>query len=146
MNADAEPHLLTSRAIVVLLFDGTLDRDGAFDGIDRAGEIGDHAVAGGIEDAAAIGGNQSIEDRPVGLQRAQGTDLVQPHQTAVFGDVGRKDCSELSFDYLGFCHRPSSWGADAGTYRSTVEYSNYSRLFDGGVVVPVHLAERDRSG
>jgi hypothetical protein len=62
-----------------------------------------------------MGGDQSIEDRPVGLQPSQRADLVQPHQPAVFGNIGRKDHGKLSFDYLDFYHRPSSRGADAAT-------------------------------
>ncbi len=115
MDADAEPHLLAGRATLVFLFDGVLDRDGAFDGIDRTRKIGDKTVAGGIEDPAAVGGDQSIEDCPVGLQPPQCADLVQPHQPAVLGNVGRKDHGELSFDYLDLCHRPSSRGVDAAT-------------------------------
>ena len=36
MDADAEPHLLAGRTTLVFFFNGVLDRDGAFDGIDRA--------------------------------------------------------------------------------------------------------------
>src|SRR5271165_951369 len=115
MDADAEPHLLAGRTILVFLFNGALDRDSAFDRIDRAPKIGDDAVAGSIEDAAAMDGDQSVEYHPVGLQPAQRADLVQPHQPAVLGDVGREDRGELSFDHLVFCHRPSSRGADAAT-------------------------------
>jgi hypothetical protein len=110
MDADAEPHLLAGQATLVFFFDGVLDRDGAFDGIDCARKIGDETVAGGIEDAAAMGGDQSIEDYPVGLQPAQRADLVQPHEAAVLGNIGRKYHGELSFDYLDLCHRPSFEG------------------------------------
>jgi hypothetical protein len=113
MDADAKPHLLAGRAILVFLFNGVLDRDGAFDGIDRTRKIGDKTVAGGIEDPAAMGGDQSIEDGPVGLQPAQRADLIQPHQPAVLSNIGRKDHGKLSFDYLDFCHRPSSRGVAA---------------------------------
>ncbi len=107
MDADAEPHVLAGRAALVLLFDGVLDRDGAFDGIDRTRKIGDKTVAGGIEDPAAMRGDQSTEDGPVGLQPPQRADLVQPHQPAVLGDVGREDHGKLSLDYLDFFHRLS---------------------------------------
>jgi hypothetical protein len=108
MDADAKPHLLALWAVLVLFCDCVLDRDSAFDRIHRAGEIGDHAVPGGIEDSAAIGGNQSIEDCPICLKPPQRAELIQPHQAAVLGNVGRKDGGKLSFDYLTFCHRPSS--------------------------------------
>ena len=142
MDADAEPHRLAGRTTLVFFLNGVLDRDGTFDGIDRASKIGDKTVAGGIEDPAAMRGDQSLEDRPVGLQPPQRADLVQPHQPAVLGNVGREDHGELSFDYLDFCHRPSSRGADAAT--ESLHRTNIAiipALFDGGVVVPVHLAE-----
>src|ERR1700719_4693737 len=142
MDADAETHRLAGRVTLVFFFNGVLDRDGAFDGIDRTCKIGDKTVAGGIEDPAAMGGDQSIEDGPVGLQPAQRADLVQPHQPAVLGNVGREDHGELSFDYLDFCHRPSSRGADAAN--RIIAQTNIAiipALFDGGVVVPVHLTE-----
>ncbi len=62
-----------------------------------------------------MGGDQPIKDFPVGLQAAQGTNLVQPHQAAVLGDVGRKDCGELAFDNRAFCHPALLRGAHAGT-------------------------------
>ena len=52
------------RAILVFFCDRVLDRDGAFDGIDGAGEIGDDAVSGGIEDPAAMGGDQVDRGSP----------------------------------------------------------------------------------
>ena len=58
--------------------------------------------------STAMGGNQPIEDRPVRLKPPQCAELIQPHQAAVLGNVGRKDRGKLSFDYLAFCHRPSS--------------------------------------
>ena len=51
-----------------------------------------------------MGGNQSIEDRAVGLKLPQRANLVEPHQPAILGDIGRKDGGKLSFDYMAFCH------------------------------------------
>ena len=113
MDADTKPHLLAGRATLVFFFNGVLYRDGAFDGIDRTRKIGDKTVAGGIEDPAAMRGDQSIEDDPVGLQPPQRADLVQPHQPAVLGNIGREDHGKLPLDYLDFFHRLSSRGADA---------------------------------
>ena len=58
-----------------------------------------------------MGRDKPVDDRPVGLERPQGADLVQPHQAAVLGDVGRKDHRELSFDDLVVCHRALLNGA-----------------------------------
>ena len=104
MNTDAEPHLLSGQAAGVFLSDCLLHRDGAFDGIDGAGKIGDNAVAGGVEDAAVMDPDQLVKDRAVGLQLAQRADFVDAHQPAVFGDVGGKDGGELAFDRLAVYH------------------------------------------
>ncbi len=89
----------------VFLGDRLLHRDGAFDGVDGTREIGDHAVAGGVEDAAVMDRDQMVEDHPVGLQPAQGADFVDAHQPAVLGDVGGKDGGELSFDRRAVYHQ-----------------------------------------
>src|ERR1700758_1841495 len=108
MNADAEPHPLPVGTVLVLVFDRFLDRDGALDRIDRAREVSDDTIASGVEDSTAMSGNQSIENHPVGLQSAQSADLVQPHQAAVLGNIGRENCGELSLDDLAFYHPSSS--------------------------------------
>ena len=41
---------------------GFLDRDGAAHGVDRAGELDQHAVAGELHQPAAVAGNQRIDD------------------------------------------------------------------------------------
>src|SRR6516164_10671765 len=104
MDADAESHLLTFGAVRVLFRDRLLGCDGALDRVDRTCEIRHQAVPGGIEYSTAMGGDQSIENRPVRLKRAQRADLVQPHQAAVLGNIGGKDHRELSFDDLDVCH------------------------------------------
>jgi hypothetical protein len=132
MDANAKPHLVSLRAVRVLFCDCVLDRDGAFDRVHGAGEIGDYAVPSGIEDSTAMGGNQPIEDCPVRLKPPQRAELIQPHQAAVLGNVGRKDRSKLSFDYLAFCHRPSS-GALMPEPNSfdTINIAFIPPLFDG---------------
>ena len=107
MDADAEPHRLADGAVLVLCCDRRLDRDGALDRVDGAGEIGDHAVPGGVEDPATVRSNQAIDDHPASLEPTPRADLVQLHQAAVLGNVGGKDHRQLSFDYLAFRHRPS---------------------------------------
>src|SRR5271167_3768233 len=104
MDADAEPHLFFRSAVGILLSDRLLHRNGAFDGVDGTGEIRDYAVAGSIEDAAMMELDQPVQDRPIGLQLAQGADLVDTHQAAVFGDVSGKDGREFSLDPLAFYH------------------------------------------
>ena len=62
-----------------------------------------------------MSGDQPIENRPVRLEGSQRTDLVHAHQTAVLGDVGRKDHRELSFDDLGVRHLALLRGAHTRT-------------------------------
>jgi len=54
MYADAEAHRVSSSTAGVFRSDSALHGNGAPDRIDRTGEIGDHAVAGGVEDAASM--------------------------------------------------------------------------------------------
>jgi hypothetical protein len=65
VEPDAEPHLLTSRSIGILLGYGVLHRDGKLDGIYGAGEIGKNAVASRVEDQTAMTGDQAIDGDPV---------------------------------------------------------------------------------
>jgi len=39
-------------------------------GIDRAGEVGDHAVPGGVEDAASVRRDQPVDDSPQAFSRS----------------------------------------------------------------------------
>ena len=114
MHADTELHAFARGALRIFRGDRLLHRQRAFDGIDRAGEIGEHAVAGRGEDPAAIIGDQPVEDRARGAQRPQRADLVLLHQLAVADDIGREDRGELAFDYLAVCHPGLLAGTDAG--------------------------------
>ena len=67
MHADAELHRLAPHARV-LHRDRRLHCDGTLHGVDRAGEVGDDAVAGGVEDAAPVRRDQIVDDRAAGLQ------------------------------------------------------------------------------
>jgi len=102
VDADSKPHLLTGRAIRILLGYGVLHRDRTLHGIDSAGEIGDEAIARCVEDPASVRGYQGIDDAPVGRERAKGSYLVQPHQAAVAFDIGCEDRGKLPFDGARF--------------------------------------------
>src|SRR5215469_9799134 len=117
MDADAEAHLLAGSSARVLIGNCLLDGNGALDRVDRTGKIRHYAVAGGIEDAPVMGGDQPVENRPVSLQPPQGADFVKTHQPAILGDVGREDYRELAFDDLVVCHRALLKGAHAEAER-----------------------------
>src|SRR5215472_4888423 len=98
VDADAEPHLLTSRSIRILLGYDLLHSDGTFHSIHGTGEIGDEAIACRGEDPTATRGDEPIDNGPVSCQSAEGADLIPPHQTAIAFDIGGEDRGELSFD------------------------------------------------
>jgi hypothetical protein len=91
MHADAEAHRLVPSAAGAFGCDSVLRRHRARDGVNRAGEIGDHAVARRVEDPAAVGCDQPVDDGPTGLESGKRADFVLRHQPAVAGNVGRED-------------------------------------------------------
>ncbi len=59
--------------------------------IDGAGELDQHAVAGGLDDAAVMRGDAGIDQGlPEHLQLGQRALLVTAHQPAIAGDVSRQ--------------------------------------------------------
>ena len=102
VDTNAEPHLLTGRAIRILLGYGVLHRDRTLHGVDSAGEIGDEAIARCIEDPGSVRGDQGIDDAPVRGEGAKGADLISPHETAITFDIGGEDRGKLSFDGVRF--------------------------------------------
>ena len=64
---------------------------GAAHRVHDTGELGQHAVAGGVGDPAAEGHDQLVDRRPVRRERGQRCFLVLGHQAAVAFDVGRED-------------------------------------------------------
>jgi hypothetical protein len=77
-----------------------LHRDSASDGIDRASEIGDDAVTGGVKDAAPMRSDQVVDNRPARFQPRKRADLVARHQPAVAGNVGRENRSEFALNRM----------------------------------------------
>src|SRR5271169_1480388 len=72
-----------------------LDADGAGDRVDRARELGEQAVAGGLDDASPVAGYSRIDAvGPQGLEGAQRADLVFSHEAAVADHVGGQDRRE----------------------------------------------------
>ena len=65
--------------------------------IDGAGKFHQHAVAGGLDDAAMVLGDFRIEE--LATQRLQAFErafLVHPHQPRIAGDIGGEDGSETT--------------------------------------------------
>ena len=87
MNADAEQHPPVRREILVLLGDRALDRDRAGEPVDGARELGEQRVAGGIGDAAAMLGDQRLDDRAA---RGKPATVLRPRPPASAGCIRRR--------------------------------------------------------
>jgi hypothetical protein len=101
MHANAELHLLIFNTADIIGRDRRLNRDRTLHGIDRAGEVGDDAVACSVEDAPAVRRDQSIDDRAARLQPGERANFVARHQTAVAGNVGGEDCGQFALYWVG---------------------------------------------
>ena len=85
-----------------------LNVDRAAHGVDGAGEFDQHAVAGGLDDAAAMFGDFRIDQRaPAVLEPRQSSLFVAPHEPAVTDDVRRKNGRQTAL-HAGACHTLSS--------------------------------------
>jgi hypothetical protein len=76
MHADAEAHRLAPGGARLFDRDRVLHRDRAGNSVNRAGEIGDYAVAGGVEDPAAMGCDQPVHDDTTGLEPGERPDFI----------------------------------------------------------------------
>ena len=73
-----------------------LDLDRALGRVDHARELGQDAVARGVDDAAAVAADQRQDHRLVPLEVADRRGLVLAHEAAVAGDVGGQNGGEPS--------------------------------------------------
>jgi hypothetical protein len=75
-----------------------LDIDGAAHGVDDADELHQHTVARGLDDAAAVLGDLGVDEfLTMGLELAQRAFLVDAHQPAIAGDIGRENGRQPPF-------------------------------------------------
>jgi hypothetical protein len=51
---------------------------GAFHGVDRTCEVSDDAVTRGVEDAAPVNGDQTVDDGAARLEPRERADLIAP--------------------------------------------------------------------
>jgi hypothetical protein len=112
VDTDAELDArLVGRAAVAVGHAG-LDGDGAANRLDGAGEVDQQAIAGALDDAAAVGRDMRLDQlAEVALQALQRAFLVAAHQPAVAGDIGRQNGGEPAFGALLLVHDPISGGA-----------------------------------
>jgi hypothetical protein len=92
VDADAEADALAVRQIGVAILHPLLHNDGAAHGIDDRGELDQHAVAGGLEDASAVLVDQRIDQfTPMSLENGKGLFLVRAHQPRIADDIRAQD-------------------------------------------------------
>ena len=101
IDANAEADLAVGRKLVVASAQSGLDVGGTTNGFDSAGKFGEDGVARGVEDAAAVHGDERFEDFLVAAEGAQRVLFVFAHQAAEFGHVGGENGGELAFERLG---------------------------------------------
>ena len=101
VDADAEFDARVLRHVGVLRGHAALDFDRAAHRIDGAGELHQHAVAGGLDDAAAMRGDTGIDQRLAQrLSVGERAFLVATHQAAVAGDIRRQHRRQPPFHAL----------------------------------------------
>src|SRR5208282_2068941 len=101
IDADAEDNSLVLLDIAVALDNATLNGDGAGHRVDHAGKIHQQAVARGLDDASAVGGDGGIDQVLAhGLEGTQGADFVDPHQPAIADDIRRQNRGKFALNVL----------------------------------------------
>ena len=98
MHADAKAEAALLGHLVVHRGDSFLDAERALERIDRARELGEDAVAGGVGDAAAMLRDEAIRDIAMGAEQAQRAGLIDVHQAGVAGHVGAEYGGETPLD------------------------------------------------
>ncbi len=81
-----------------------LHRDRSAHCLHRAGEIADHAVARGTENAPVVLGDNLPDRRAISRQGDAGCLLIHGHEPAVAGDIGCKNDGKLTLH--DFCDAP----------------------------------------
>src|SRR5580704_10642048 len=96
MNANPELDALLGRHAGVALDHCGLDFDRAAHGVDHAAELDDRAVAGALDDAAVVHGDDRVDQVAAqGPEPRQRAVLVGAGEPAVAGDVGHQNRREL---------------------------------------------------
>jgi len=98
-DIDAEPEHDTARRshVAVARRHLPLHRDRALDRVHGRGELDQQAVAGGLDDTAAVARDRGVDQlAAMGTQRRLRAGLVDPDHAAVAGDVRREDGREAT--------------------------------------------------
>ena len=105
IDADAKEHRPRRRHVAIAPGHSLLKIDGAAQGFGDALELDQHAVAGGLDDAAPALGDRGIDDlEPHGLQTSERSGLIDLHEAAVADHVRGENRGEPALDIVDF-HR-----------------------------------------
>jgi len=96
-DADPEAHLAARRIGHVPGAQAFLDVDRAAHGLDCARKFGEHGIARGVENPAAALGDEIVGHQPIGGEPPQRFLFVLGNQSAVSGNIGRKNRRDLAF-------------------------------------------------
>jgi len=91
IDTDAKPHLPRFVRVLIAASHSALDRGGALDGIDDAGELDKCAIAHKFDDTAMKLVYRRVDQLPAAtLQPRQGAYLILAHEAAVAHYIGSK--------------------------------------------------------
>jgi hypothetical protein len=124
IDADAEHEPAVGRQLGVACAELLLDGDRTAHRLDGAGELGQHAVAGGADDPSVMARDEILHRLPIGGKRAQRPFLVRTHQAGVARHIGAEDRGELA-SYAGCRHRRPG----IGEARTIALYTIHDRTF-----------------
>src|SRR5205814_4760318 len=97
IDADAQLDAAVRRDARVPLGHRLLHRDRAAHRIDDAGKLHQHAVAGGLDDAAPVLGDLRVEELAAqSLEAFERAFLVRPHQPRIPRHIGGEDRGETA--------------------------------------------------
>ena len=115
IDADAQFDAAVSPDAGVALGHRLLHRDRAADRIDDAGKLHQHAVAGGLDDAAPVLGDLRIEELMAQrLEAFERAFLVRPHQPRIPRHIGGEDRGEVAGGgHSGSPTRRNAWPSAA---------------------------------
>jgi len=108
MDADPESKATILRLSGARLCQLLLNGDAALHGIDCARELGQHTVASGVGDLAAMLLNEPVHNLTGGAQGVQRPGLVLAYKAAVARDVSGEDRCQTPFDPVFLLRRHRS--------------------------------------
>ena len=100
IDADSELHAALRLDCGIALSHLGLDGEGAFDRVHHAGEFGENAVAGGVDDAPGELADHREHDGLMPLEITHRAGLVRGHQCAIAGNVRRENGAQSPFHAL----------------------------------------------